>query len=124
MPMASRFLTVISPFALMPMWLPALTWDFEPDQRDITMKLGEQVQINYHATNLSTRPLTGSATFNVTPQSAGAYFNKIQCFCFTETTLQPGETLGDAGGIFCRSGNHRQQLKPGHSHDHPFLHIL
>jgi cytochrome c oxidase assembly protein subunit 11 len=72
---------------------PGLAWDFEPDQRDVTIKLGEQVQINYHATNLSTRPLTGSATFNVTPQSAGAYFNKIHCFCFTETTLQPGETV-------------------------------
>lgn len=70
-----------------------LHWDFKAIQRDITVKLGEQVQIAYMAKNLSNKPLTGSATFNVTPQSAGAYFNKIQCFCFTETTLQPGEEM-------------------------------
>ena len=59
----------------------------------MTLKLGEQKQIAYIAKNTSNVPLTGSATFNVTPQSAGAYFNKIECFCFTETTLQPGEEL-------------------------------
>jgi len=71
----------------------ALSWDFAAVQRDVTVKLGEQMQISYKAKNLSDKPLTGSATFNVTPQSAGAYFNKIQCFCFTETTLKPGEEL-------------------------------
>ena len=72
---------------------PDLAWDFRAMQRDVTIKLGEQKQISYVARNLSDKPLTGSATFNVTPQSAGAYFNKMQCFCFTETTLQPGEEL-------------------------------
>jgi cytochrome c oxidase assembly protein subunit 11 len=71
----------------------ALDWSFEAVERDVTVKLGEQMQISYKAKNLSDKPLTGSATFNVTPQSAGAYFNKIQCFCFTETTLQPGEEM-------------------------------
>lgn len=70
-----------------------LDWEFKPLQRDVTLKLGEQAQISYLATNTSNVPLTGTATFNVTPQSAGAYFNKIACFCFTETTLQPGESL-------------------------------
>ena len=70
-----------------------LDWQFAANQRDVTIKLGEQTQISYHAKNVSDKPLTGSATFNVTPQSAGAYFNKIECFCFTETTLQPGEEL-------------------------------
>jgi len=70
-----------------------LAWDFEAIERDVTIKLGEQKQISYFARNTSDEPLTGSATFNVTPQSAGAYFNKIQCFCFTETTLQPGEEM-------------------------------
>jgi cytochrome c oxidase assembly protein subunit 11 len=51
------------------------------------------MQISYVAHNLSDRPVTATATFNVTPQSAGAFFNKIECFCFTETTLQPGEKI-------------------------------
>lgn len=70
-----------------------MNWEFEPIQRDVTLKLGESTQIAYRAKNLSSAQVTGSATFNVTPQSAGAYFNKIQCFCFTETTLQPGEEM-------------------------------
>jgi len=70
-----------------------LAWDFRAAERDVTLKLGEQRQIAYLASNPTDEPLTGSATFNVTPQSAGAYFNKIQCFCFTETTLHPGETM-------------------------------
>ena len=68
-------------------------WEFAPVQRDVALKLGETREIAYRARNLTDKPLTGTATFNVTPQSAGAYFNKIECFCFTETTLQPGEEL-------------------------------
>lgn len=70
-----------------------LNWDFKPIQREVTIKLGEQKQIAYLAKNNTNETLTGTATYNVTPQSAGAYFNKIQCFCFTETTLKPGESL-------------------------------
>ena len=70
-----------------------LPWDFRPVQREVELKIGETVQIMYTAKNISSRPVTGQATFNVTPQSAGAYFNKVQCFCFTETTLQPGEEM-------------------------------
>ncbi len=70
-----------------------LNWQFEAVQRDVTIKLGEIRQISYRAKNVSDVPLTGTATFNVTPQQAGAYFNKIHCFCFTETTLQPGEEM-------------------------------
>jgi cytochrome c oxidase assembly protein subunit 11 len=72
---------------------PALQWDFKPDQREVVMKLGETKQIFFHAKNMSNKELTGQATFNVTPEQAGAYFNKIQCFCFTETTLKPGQEL-------------------------------
>ena len=68
-------------------------WEFAPVQRDVALKLGETREIAYRARNLTDKPLTGTATFNVTPQSAGAYFNKIECFCFTETTVQPGEEL-------------------------------
>lgn len=70
-----------------------LDWEFKPVERDVTLKIGESTQVAYIARNTSEKPLTGSATFNVTPQAAGAYFNKIQCFCFTETTLQPGEEI-------------------------------
>jgi cytochrome c oxidase assembly protein subunit 11 len=72
---------------------PGLAWSFEPVQREVELKIGETVQIMYKARNLATTPTTGQATFNVTPQAAGAYFNKVQCFCFTETTLKPGEEL-------------------------------
>ncbi|WP_275789393.1 cytochrome c oxidase assembly protein [Pararhizobium gei] len=70
-----------------------LPWDFKPVQRDIELKIGETVQVAFEATNLSSKPATGQAVFNVTPMVAGAYFNKVQCFCFTETTLQPGEKM-------------------------------
>ena len=68
-------------------------WDFQPVQRDVTMKIGETTEIAYRATNLFDRPSAGRATFNVTPELAGAYFNKVECFCFTDTTLKGGETL-------------------------------
>ncbi|TDH38683.1 cytochrome c oxidase assembly protein [Pseudohoeflea suaedae] len=70
-----------------------LAWDFGPERREIKLKIGETVQANYLAVNNTDHELTGQATYNVTPQSAGAYFNKVQCFCFTETTLKPGEKL-------------------------------
>ena len=71
----------------------SVPWDFRPAARDVTMKIGETTQVHYTAKNLSTRPTSGRATFNVTPEMAGAYFNKVECFCFTDTTLKSGETL-------------------------------
>ncbi len=71
----------------------SLNWEFKPVERQVTINLGEQTQISYTAKNLSNKPVTATATFNVTPQYAGVYFNKIECFCFTQTTLQPGEEL-------------------------------
>lgn len=70
-----------------------LPWSFEPAQREVTVKLGEQTLAFYRAKNLSDKPITGTAAFNVSPPIAGAYFDKIACFCFTEQTLQPGETV-------------------------------
>lgn len=70
-----------------------LDWEFKPFMRQVSTKLGAQNEIYYTAENLSDKPLTGTATFNVTPQFAGVYFNKIECFCFTQTTLQPGEKI-------------------------------
>ena len=70
-----------------------LNWDFKPVQRSIDPQIGETVQISYTATNRSPYATKGQAVFNVTPMEAAAYFNKVQCFCFTETTLKPGEEL-------------------------------
>ena len=70
-----------------------LPWNFQPVARDVTMKIGETTQAHYTATNVFDTPSAGRATFNVTPEMAGAYFNKVECFCFTDTTLKPGEKL-------------------------------
>lgn len=71
---------------------PDLPWNFFPAQSKMTVKIGEQNMAHYTAKNTSDHVLTGSAVFNVTPPTAGIYFNKIQCFCFTEQTLKPGES--------------------------------
>lgn len=70
-----------------------LPWTFQPEHRSMTMKIGETVQANFRAENTFSTPSSGRASFNVTPELAGAYFNKIECFCFTDTTLKPGESL-------------------------------
>ena len=71
----------------------ALPWRFAPEQPTHNVAIGERNIAFYTARNLSDRPVTGTATFNVTPVQAGQYFTKIQCFCFTEQTLQPGEEM-------------------------------
>ena len=72
---------------------PGLPWRFEPVQNQVRIAPGARTQILYRATNLTARPITGQAVFNVTPDTAGQYFNKIECFCFTEQTLKPGESI-------------------------------
>lgn len=72
---------------------PALDWKFYPAQRSVSLKLGEVRTIHYYAENHTDRVLRGTAVFNVTPQQAGAFFNKLECFCFTETEIKPGEKL-------------------------------
>lgn len=70
-----------------------IPWNFEPVARSVSIKIGETAQAHYTATNVALQPVTGRATFNVTPDLAGAYFNKVECFCFTDTTLNSGETM-------------------------------
>jgi cytochrome c oxidase assembly protein subunit 11 len=72
---------------------PGMPWEFQPEQRTITLKLGENALAFYKAHNNSDKTLTGTAGFNVSPDLAGAYFSKIECFCFTEQTLAPGESI-------------------------------
>lgn len=69
-----------------------LNWDFQPVDRSVDPQLGETVRINFRVTNNSNREKTGRSVFNVTPMIAGSYFNKLECFCFTDVTLKPGET--------------------------------
>lgn len=69
-----------------------LPWTVKPS-RPVTGRIGEVTTITYAATNHSDKTVTGTAIFNVVPETTGVYFNKIECFCFTEQTLQPGETV-------------------------------
>src|ERR1700729_2677897 len=69
-----------------------LPWKFEPEQTEIEVKIGEVVTVYYTVTNLAARTTTGQAAYNVAPLTVGKYFEKINCFCFTEQTMAPGET--------------------------------
>lgn len=70
-----------------------LNWGFKPEQVDQTLLVGQAGLAFYEAKNYASTPVTGRASFNVMPAKAGIYFKKIECFCFTEQTLQPGETV-------------------------------
>lgn len=72
---------------------PKLTWQFKPEVASDVIAIGARDMAFYTATNSGTVPITGTATYNVTPEVAGKYFKKIQCFCFTQQTLKPGETV-------------------------------
>ena len=71
----------------------ALPWEFKPEERKQRVAIGARDMAFYTARNLSDKPVAGTATFNVTPAKAGQYFTKIECFCFTEQILKPGEEV-------------------------------
>ena len=70
---------------------PGLPWKFEPEQNEIEVRIGEVVTVFYTVTNQAARTTAGQAAYNVAPLTVGAYFQKINCFCFTEQTMAPGE---------------------------------
>jgi cytochrome c oxidase assembly protein subunit 11 len=78
---------------------PDLGWEFRPVVPEIQVHPGEQREVLFRAVNHSSEPVTGTATYNVTPTKAGIYFDKLQCFCFTEQLLAPGESR-DMGVVF------------------------
>ncbi len=95
---------------------PGLAWSFEPVARDMTLRVGENGLAFYRVHNKSDRPLVGTATFNVTPDKAGQYFNKIACFCFTEQRLAPGETVDMPVSFFVDPGMARDRAMNDLSH--------
>lgn len=72
---------------------PGMPWEFYPEHHTATVEIGQRSMAIFVAKNLSDKPVKGTAVFNVTPTQAGAYFAKIQCFCFTEQVLQPGQEM-------------------------------
>lgn len=70
-----------------------MSWEFKPAQTQMTIRIGETGLAFYEAYNPTDRPIAGQASYNVFPFTAGGYFNKIECFCFTEQVLQPGERV-------------------------------
>ncbi|WP_119678825.1 cytochrome c oxidase assembly protein [Indioceanicola profundi] len=70
-----------------------LKWSFRPEANTMDVRVGEPALTSYHARNNTDAALVGTATYNVTPEKAGIYFNKIQCFCFTEQMLEPGQSV-------------------------------
>jgi len=72
---------------------PDLPWSFEPEQRQVTVRLGEPKTVFFHAESHAERTIVGHAAYNVTPLKVGRYVNKVECFCFTEERLGPGEQV-------------------------------
>src|SRR5580704_698382 len=78
---------------------PDLGWEFRPLESAVRLHPGEQREVLFRSTNRTAETLTGTATFNVTPTKTGVYFDKLQCFCFNEQQLKPGESR-DMGVVF------------------------
>ena len=71
---------------------PGLPWKFQPEQNQIQVRIGEVATVHYKVVNEAAREIAGQASYNVSPPTVGAYFDKINCFCFTEQRLKAGET--------------------------------
>jgi cytochrome c oxidase assembly protein subunit 11 len=71
---------------------PGLPWKFLPEQNEVKVRIGEVTTVHYKVVNMAARKIAAQASYNVSPPTVGAYFTKINCFCFTKQTMQPGET--------------------------------
>ena len=71
---------------------PGLPWKFVPEQNEIKLRIGEVATVHYKVINQAAREIAAQASYNVSPPTVGAYFTKINCFCFTKQTMKPGET--------------------------------
>lgn len=89
--------------------MPALPWKFEPLQREITVRVGESSLAFYKATNTSDKMTVGTSTFNVIPHETGQHFVKVQCFCFEEQPLAPGETVNMPVSFYIDPGIMKQK---------------
>ncbi len=72
---------------------PRLPWEFKPVEHSVRLRIGENMLIHYRARNVSDKPVTARAVYNVVPFKAGVYFDKIECFCFKNQTLAPGQEV-------------------------------
>ncbi|SNS65982.1 cytochrome c oxidase assembly protein [Antarctobacter heliothermus] len=81
-----------------------MPWEFKPVEREMTIRIGEQGLAFYEAYNPTNRPIAGQASYNVTPYEAGAFFSKIDCFCFEEQVLMPGERVMMPVSFFVDTG--------------------
>jgi cytochrome c oxidase assembly protein subunit 11 len=96
---------------------PGLDWSFEPETDAVTVRTGQTATVFFRARNLSDKPTAANATFNVTPQVSGAWFDKIQCFCFSEQRLE-------AGGVLSRSEARDGRVDGQGRFDHAVLHAV
>ena len=103
---------------------PGLNWSSRRRAPEVSVKLGETTTVFYKVKNDGTTPTTGIATFNVQPALAGAYFIKLECFCFTEQTLQPGETMEFAVVFYVDPGAADGPERAGPELHHAVLHLL
>ena len=102
----------------------ALPWTFQPEQRSVQVKVGENRLVFFRAVNNSDRSIVGHATFNVVPDRAGRYFSKIQCFCFTEQRLDPGQSVEMPVSFFIAPEILTDRDGDSIQRDHPLLHVL
>ena len=101
-----------------------LPWSFEPERRTIDVKLGEVVTVYYKVINEAARVTSGQAAYNVNPPTTGIYFEKINCFCFTEQTLKPGEKRDMAVVFYVDPKLAEDSEQDGTQNDHALLHLL